>query len=208
MAYIFNLKQVSINSDENWPSYKSLWLKVTSSWSSTTIRGYSWSCLSQLKKLTVKYLCLKLTKLTKTEIFMPKTNNLTINIEYTKIELKEKEKKIRVKKKRLARVEEHGSLFTKLHASNKEHVFLLLLEPRPSSTGGRASNHSTMGPKHWLAPIFSSSLLGSHLAGTDGFLHWQSKVCNIFCVRQGLLYQRTCKPDFLCSWPSLNSYLK
>ena len=24
---------------------------------------------------------------------------------------------------------------------------------------------------------------------------------------QGLLYHRTCKPDFLCSWPSLNSYL-
>ena len=25
---------------------------------------------------------------------------------------------------------------------------------------------------------------------------------------QGLLYHRTCVPDFLCSWPSLNSYLK
>ena len=25
---------------------------------------------------------------------------------------------------------------------------------------------------------------------------------------QGLLYHRTCKSDFLCSWPSLNSYLK
>ena len=25
---------------------------------------------------------------------------------------------------------------------------------------------------------------------------------------QGLLYYRTCKRDFLCSWPSLNSYLK
>ena len=25
---------------------------------------------------------------------------------------------------------------------------------------------------------------------------------------QGLLYHKTCKPDFLCSWPSLNSYLK
>ena len=25
---------------------------------------------------------------------------------------------------------------------------------------------------------------------------------------QGLLYHRMCKPDFLCSWPSLNSYLK
>ena len=24
---------------------------------------------------------------------------------------------------------------------------------------------------------------------------------------QGLLYHRTCKPDILCSWPSLNSYL-
>ena len=27
-------------------------------------------------------------------------------------------------------------------------------------------------------------------------------------IYQGLLYHRTCKPDFLCSWPSLNSYLK
>ena len=25
---------------------------------------------------------------------------------------------------------------------------------------------------------------------------------------QGLLYHRTCKRDFLCSWPSLNFYLK
>ena len=25
---------------------------------------------------------------------------------------------------------------------------------------------------------------------------------------QGLLYHRTCKHDFLCNWPSLNSYLK
>ena len=25
---------------------------------------------------------------------------------------------------------------------------------------------------------------------------------------QGLLYHRTCRSDFLCSWPSLNSYLK
>ena len=25
---------------------------------------------------------------------------------------------------------------------------------------------------------------------------------------QGLLHHRTCKTDFLCSWPSLNSYLK
>ena len=27
-------------------------------------------------------------------------------------------------------------------------------------------------------------------------------------VNQGLLYHRTCKHDLLCSWPSLNSYLK
>ena len=25
---------------------------------------------------------------------------------------------------------------------------------------------------------------------------------------QGLLYHSACKPDFLCSWPSLNSYIK
>ena len=29
-----------------------------------------------------------------------------------------------------------------------------------------------------------------------------------FTRYQGLLYYRTCKPDFLCRWPSLNSYLK
>ena len=28
------------------------------------------------------------------------------------------------------------------------------------------------------------------------------------CTLQGLLYHRTCKHDLLCSWPSLNSYLK
>ena len=31
---------------------------------------------------------------------------------------------------------------------------------------------------------------------------------NYFCAYQGLLYHRMCKPDFQCSWPSLNSYLK
>ena len=33
---------------------------------------------------------------------------------------------------------------------------------------------------------------------------------NHFIIRlfQGLLYHRTCKRDFPCSWPSLNSYLK
>ena len=29
-----------------------------------------------------------------------------------------------------------------------------------------------------------------------------------FNIIQGLLYHRTCIPDSLCSWPSLNSYLK
>ena len=32
--------------------------------------------------------------------------------------------------------------------------------------------------------------------------------CTYIYDDQGLLYHRTCKPDFLCSWPSLNSYLK
>ena len=32
--------------------------------------------------------------------------------------------------------------------------------------------------------------------------------CVIYAFLQGLLYHRTCKPDFLGSWPSLNSYLK
>ena len=30
----------------------------------------------------------------------------------------------------------------------------------------------------------------------------------LFSLYQGLLYHRTCKRDFLCSWPSLNSYLE
>ena len=30
----------------------------------------------------------------------------------------------------------------------------------------------------------------------------------IIWLGQELLYHRTCKRDFLCSWPSLNSYLK
>ena len=29
----------------------------------------------------------------------------------------------------------------------------------------------------------------------------------IKCSSQGLLYHRTSKPDFLCRWPSINSYL-
>ena len=35
---------------------------------------------------------------------------------------------------------------------------------------------------------------------------WKTTV--YFCLCQGLLYHRTCKPDFLCSWPSLKSYLE
>ena len=35
----------------------------------------------------------------------------------------------------------------------------------------------------------------------------ESKLYILWAV-QGLLYHRTCKPDFLCSWPSLNSYLE
>ena len=31
---------------------------------------------------------------------------------------------------------------------------------------------------------------------------------NYLRSNQGLLYHRTCKRGFLCSWPSLNSYLK
>ena len=34
----------------------------------------------------------------------------------------------------------------------------------------------------------------------------EGSVCH-YCIRQGLLYHRTCKLDCLCSWPSLNSYL-
>ena len=34
------------------------------------------------------------------------------------------------------------------------------------------------------------------------------KYHSIITLLQGLLYHRTCKRDFLCSWPSLNSYLK
>ena len=37
------------------------------------------------------------------------------------------------------------------------------------------------------------------------------RIYNIYAskyINQGLLYHRTCKRDLLCSWPSLNSYLK
>ena len=33
-------------------------------------------------------------------------------------------------------------------------------------------------------------------------------ITHVSSYNQGLLYHRTCKPDFLCSWPSLNSYLE
>ena len=38
------------------------------------------------------------------------------------------------------------------------------------------------------------------------YLHAVSSA--IISYYQGLLHHRTCKRDFLCSWPSLNSYLK
>ena len=41
----------------------------------------------------------------------------------------------------------------------------------------------------------------------DRWFFWMMLNIHI-CVYQGLLYYRTCKRDFLCSWPSLNSYLK
>ena len=45
-----------------------------------------------------------------------------------------------------------------------------------------------------------------HLPYMDVYLNLPiSKIIHIY---QGLLYHRTCKPDFLCSWPSLNSYLE
>ena len=39
-------------------------------------------------------------------------------------------------------------------------------------------------------------------------LQWPKRMTTFIWVGQGLLYHRTCKRDFLCSWPSLNSYLK
>ena len=48
--------------------------------------------------------------------------------------------------------------------------------------------------------LFSSQELGDSVARGFALLDVGSG--------QGLLYHRTCKRDFLCSWPSLNSYLK
>ena len=37
---------------------------------------------------------------------------------------------------------------------------------------------------------------------------WKKLHSSLIYWNQGLLYHRTCKGDFLCSWPSLNSYLE
>ena len=48
-----------------------------------------------------------------------------------------------------------------------------------------------------------------HLTEEAGTNHLGSgALSSVLWRAQGLLYHRTCKPDFLCSWPSLNSYLK
>ena len=52
-------------------------------------------------------------------------------------------------------------------------------------------------PGHNRRPVVKLSLL----------IIWSLKSL-LICTCQGLLYHRTCKPDFLCSWPMLNSYLK
>ena len=44
-------------------------------------------------------------------------------------------------------------------------------------------------------------------ATTGALVHLREKIFKLGII-QGLLYHRTCKPDFLFSWPSLNSYLK
>ena len=51
-----------------------------------------------------------------------------------------------------------------------------------------------------------------HKPNTNTIIDRKQEICNtlnrFIYYSQGLLYHRTCKPDFLCSWPSLNSYLK
>ena len=44
------------------------------------------------------------------------------------------------------------------------------------------------------------------LRGSNAYSH-NIAVVNL-TLNQELLNHRKCKPDFLCSWPSLNSYLK
>ena len=44
--------------------------------------------------------------------------------------------------------------------------------------------------------------------GRQDCSHYESLIFKCIEANQGLLYYRTCKPDFLCSWASLNSYLK
>ena len=55
----------------------------------------------------------------------------------------------------------------------------------------------------WLLNFFIIFLLLLKL-----FIFWCSYININFTPDRGLLYHRMCKRDFLCSWPSLNSYLK
>ena len=56
---------------------------------------------------------------------------------------------------------------------------------------------------------FCHSIFCEEPAGETNCQHFSGIIPVIFLYSsQGLLYHSTCKRDFLCSWPSLNSYLK
>ena len=60
---------------------------------------------------------------------------------------------------------------------------------------------------HTLEALDCSQTTPSHLEGmTASYCRKITQYSK--CQQQGLLYHRTCKPDFMCSWPSLNSYLE
>ena len=62
-------------------------------------------------------------------------------------------------------------------------------------------------PHHQNMVECKKSLL-AEFANNSCVQELQDEIYAHLYIYQGLLYHRMCKQDFLCSWPSLNSYLK
>ena len=61
---------------------------------------------------------------------------------------------------------------------------------------------------HPSSPLVVFGLSVAMVAAYPASASWNPARYAHFISCQGLLYHRTCKKDFLCSWPLLNSYLK
>ena len=75
-------------------------------------------------------------------------------------------------------------------------------------------NYSQLNQNQYAPGLFtikgiscSALMKGNFLHCVESLLHFHY-LLDLIWHDQGLLYHRTCKHDFLCSWPSLNSYLK